>query len=148
MANGAVAAVSQSDGAGRFVRANRYVWLCLLLGVVASAIILAGCLPIRDLFLRLLQVPGPILPTARYFLTVFLWLLPIQSFFVIANALFRARRLVMVPLYAWGLAAVLNALGDFGFGLGYGGLPAFGAQAVAWSTFTSVTAGMAAARPR
>ena len=142
VANGAVAAVSQSDGAGRFARANRYVWLCLLLGVAASGAILACGLPFRDLFLRLLQVPDPIRPTARYFLTVFLWLLPIQSFFVIANALFRARRLVMVPLYAWGLSAVLNALGDFGFGLGCFGLPDFGFAGVAWSTFVSVTAGM------
>ena len=55
-----------------------------------------------------------------------MWLLPIQSFFVIANALFRARQLVMVPLFAWGLAAVLNAAGDFGFGLGWFGLPAYG----------------------
>jgi MATE family multidrug resistance protein len=142
VANGAVAAVSQSEGARRFVRANRYVWLCLQLGVAASATILIFGLAGRDLFLRLLQVPQPMLPTARYFLTVFLWLLPIQSFFVIANALFRAKRLVMVPLYAWGLAAGLNAVGDFGFGLGWWGLPDCGYAGVAWSTFLSVTAGM------
>uniref|UniRef100_I2PY82 Multidrug-efflux transporter n=1 Tax=Desulfovibrio sp. U5L TaxID=596152 RepID=I2PY82_9BACT len=142
VANGAVAAVSQSEGAGRLPRANRYVWLCLLLGVAASAAILFFGLASRDLFLRLLQVPAPMLPTARYFLTVFLWLLPIQSFFVIANALFRAKRLVMVPLYAWGLAAALNALGNFGLGLGYFGLPNLGYAGVAWSTFLSVTVGM------
>lgn len=142
VANGAVAAVSQSDGAGRTARSERYVWLCLLLAVAASAGILGLGLSSRSLFLSLLQVPEPMLPTARYFLTVFLWLLPIQSFFVVANALFRARRLVMVPLYAWGLAAVLNALGDFGFGLGYFGLPNHGYAGVAWSTFLSVTAGM------
>ncbi len=142
VANGAVAAVSQSEGARRFARADRYVWLCLVAGVTASAGILVAGMAGRELFLRLLSVPAPMLPTARYFLTVFLWLLPIQSFFVIANALFRARRLVMVPLYAWGLAAVLNAVGDFGFGLGAFGLPAFGSVGVAWSTFVSVTAGM------
>lgn len=142
VANGAVAAVSQSEGAGRFARANRYVWLCLLLGVAASAAILLFGLGSRSLFLRLLQVPEPMVPTADYFLTVFLWLLPIQSFFVIANALFRAKKLVMVPLYAWGLAAVLNAVGDFGLGLGLFGLPDFGYAGVAWSTFLSITAGM------
>ncbi|EHJ48077.1 MATE efflux family protein [Solidesulfovibrio carbinoliphilus subsp. oakridgensis] len=142
VANGAVAAVSQSEGAGRLPRANRYVWLCLLLGLAASAAILLVGLAGRELFLRLLQVPAPMLPTARYFLTVFLWLLPIQSFFVIANALFRAKRLVMVPLYAWGLAAALNAFGNFGLGLGYFGLPHLGYAGVAWSTFLSVTVGM------
>ncbi len=142
VANGAVAAVSQSEGAGRSARAVRYVWLCLLLGVAASALILVVGLAGRDLFLGLLQVPEPMRPKAAYFLTVFLWLLPIQSFFVIANALFRARRLVLVPLYAWGLAAALNALGDFGLGLGWFGLPECGYAGVAWSTFCSVTAGM------
>lgn len=142
VANGAVAAISQSEGGGRFARANRYGWLCLLLGVTASAAILLLGLAGRDLFLFLLRVPAPMLPAGRYFLTVFLWLLPIQSFFVIANALFRAKRLVMVPLYAWGLAAVLNAVGDFGFGLGSWGLPKCGSAGVAWSTFCSVTAGM------
>lgn len=142
VANGAVAAVSQSEGAGKHARANRYVWLCLLLGVGASLAILVVGLASRTLFLSLLQVPVQIVPTAQYFLTVFLWLLPIQSFFFIANALFRAKKLVMVPLYAWGLAAVLNALGDFGLGLGLWGLPDLGYAGVAWSTFVSVTAGM------
>lgn len=151
VASGAVAAVSQSEGAGRFVRANRYVWLCLELGVGASLGILLAGLAGRDLFLSLLHIPGPMLATARYFLTVFLWLLPIQSFFVIANAVFRAKRLVMVPLYAWGLAALLNGVGSFGLGLGWFGLPAWGAPGVAWSTFFSVTGGMLfnlAAMPR
>ncbi len=142
VANGAVAAVSQSEGAGRFARANRYVWLCLITGVAMSALILVVGLAGRDLFLSLLQVPAPMLPTARYFLHVFLWLLPIQYFFVIANAIFRAKKLVMVPLYAWGLAAALNAVGGFGLGLGYFGLPALGYKGVAWSTFVSVTGGM------
>ena len=142
VANGAVAAVSQAEGAGRHARANRYVWMCLILGVVASLAILAIGLACRSLFLSLLQVPQPMLPVARTFLTIFLWLLPIQSFFFIANALFRAKKLVMVPLYAWGLAAVLNALGDFGLGLGLWGLPDLGSAGVAWSTFFSVTAGM------
>ncbi|MFP5258846.1 MAG: MATE family efflux transporter [Acidobacteriota bacterium] len=142
VANGAVAAVSQSEGAGRHARANRYVWLCLLAGVAASAAILLFGLLTRDLFLRLLLVPESIVPMARYFLTVLLLLLPIQSFFIIANALFRARRLVMTPLFAWGLAAALTTLGDFGFGLGYFGLPEYGYAGVAWSTFCSITAGM------
>jgi MATE family multidrug resistance protein len=143
VANGAVAAVSQSEGAGRLARAGRYVWLCLLAGVAASVAVMALGLAFRDAFLGLLQMPAPIWDTARYFLTVLLLLLPIQSFFIIANALFRARRLVMTPLFAWGLAAVLNTLGDFGFGLGRFGLPDFGYAGVAWSTFFSVTAGMA-----
>lgn len=142
VANGAVAAVSQSEGAGKRLRANRYAWLCLLLGVAASGTILVAGLAGRTLFLSLLRVPESMLPTARYFLTIFLWLLPIQGFFFIANALFRAKRLVMVPLYAWSLAALLNACGDFGFGLGLWGLPRYGAAGVAWSTFVSVTAGM------
>ncbi len=143
VANGAVAAVSQSLGAGKTVRAGRYVGLSLLAGAAMSLVILGGGLLGRNLFLALLQVPPSMETVAGYILDVFLLLLPINYLFIIANAVFRAKKQVMIPLFSWAIAAALNAAGDFGLGLGWFGLPALGYKGLAWSTFLSISGALA-----
>ncbi|MBI4805706.1 MAG: MATE family efflux transporter [Desulfovibrio sp.] len=142
VANGSVAALSQSLGAGKTLRATRFGGLCLLSGVVLSGVILVGGLLSRDVFLTLLNVPADVYGPARDILNLFLWLLPINYLFLITNAVLRSHKLVMAPLYALAFSCALNAWLDFGLGLGWWGMPNLGYMGVAWSTFWAMTGGL------
>lgn len=142
VANGSVAALSQSLGAGRKLRAARFGGLCLLSGVLLSGVIVALGLPLKGLFLSLLNVPAEVRGPAASILGLWLWLLPINYLFLITNAVLRSHKMVMAPLYAMGLSCALNAWLDFGLGLGWWGMPAMGYMGVAWSTFWSMTGGL------
>jgi Na+-driven multidrug efflux pump len=125
VAGGGVAAITQSLGAGKILRAERYVGLCLLVAVVFGLIFPLVGLPTKDLFVRMLQVPQEIAPLTEYVLEIFLYALPPYYMLIVLNAVFRSRQQVMVPLYAMILVTVVNTLGDLGFGLGIG-LPGLG----------------------
>jgi len=141
LAGGGVAAISQSLGACRFRRAERYVGLALALGVLGGAVIMLLGFVLQDVFISLLHVPPPIEPVTQYFLSVYLLVLPGYYLLVVSNAVFRAYKWVHLPLYAMTLVTALNTLLDFGLGLGMWGLPNLGYKGVAWATFFSVWAG-------
>lgn len=141
VANGSVAAISQSLGACRFDRAKRYVGLSLALALGFGALLFIGGNALQGLFLRLLQVPTEIRPQTEFFLGVYLLILPCYYLFIVTNALFRARQEITVPLYAMILVTLVNTVGDFGLGLGWFGLPNLGYKGVAWATFASVSSG-------
>ncbi|PKN09799.1 MAG: MATE family efflux transporter [Deltaproteobacteria bacterium HGW-Deltaproteobacteria-8] len=143
VAGGGVAAITQSLGAGKILRAERYVGLCLLVAVVFGLIFPLVGLPTKGLFVRMLQVPQEIAPLTEYVLEIFLYALPPYYMLIVLNAVFRSRQQVMVPLYAMILVTVVNTLGDLGFGLGWFGLPRLGVTGVVWSTFWSISAGAA-----
>lgn len=140
-ANGAVAAISQSIGAGLLTRAIRYVGLCVMLGaVLGSAIFLIG-FPFRNGILTILHVPEEMRYVMEYFIEVFLYLVPIYYMLIITNAIFRAQKKVMLPLYSMIIVTVTNTIGDLGLGMGMWGFPDMGYKGLAWATFGSVTAG-------
>ncbi len=141
VSGGAVAAISQSLGAGRILRAERYTGLCLSIAAVSGLVFLAVGLPLRDLFVRALQVPQEIAPLTGYILEVFLFTLPPYYMMIMQNAVFRARQQVKIPLYTMILVTLANTLGDLGLGLGLWGLPKLGVQGIVWSTFFSVSLG-------
>jgi MATE family multidrug resistance protein len=143
VASGAVAAVTQSLGAGERLRADRYAVFCLTIAAVSGVALLAACLPFRGAILSALQVPESIAPLTRYVLLVYLLTMPSYYMMLMQGAIFRAQGRVMVPLYTVIVVAGLNTLGDFGFGLGLWGLPDLGVSGVVWSTFVSVSAGAA-----
>ncbi len=60
---------------------------------------------------------------------------------IITNAVFRARKQVMCPLYSMMTVTLLNTVLDIGLGLGWWGFPNIGFKGLAWATFGSVTAG-------
>lgn len=140
MANGSVAAISQSFGAGLVRRAMRYIGMVLILGLVCGSAIWFFGRVFKGQFLGILQVPHEILPIASYFLDVSLLLLPTYYLMVVSNAVFRAQKMVLIPLGSTAIAAIVNAITDLGFGLGWFGLPDFGFKGVAWATYASVSA--------
>ena len=143
VANAGVATISQSLGARLHRRAQRYVGLLFSLGLAMCLVIVVATLLWRENFLDLLSVPAPIRPITSYFLTVYVFLLPAQYLLVISNSVFRAHQLLRIPLVCNLVICLVNAWADFGFGLGYWGLPNFGYQGVAWATFISVSVGAA-----
>ncbi|EPR44520.1 MATE efflux family protein [Desulfovibrio sp. X2] len=142
VANGAVAAVSQSMGAGLRRRVQRYIGLVLVTGVLSGLCIFLVGLPIKHPVLAMLQVPKAVAPVMDVYYDVFLLLLPFYYVFIVCNALFRAQKRVMEPLYVIVLATIVNTIGDLGLGLGWWGFPNMGYRGLAWSTFGSITAGM------
>ncbi len=143
VANGSVAAISQSFGAGLVRRAMRYIGMVLMLGLLCGCVLWVVGRLCKWQFLAILQVPDEILPVASYFLDVFLLLMPTYYLMVVSNAVFRAQKLVLIPLASTAIAATVNAVTDFGFGLGWFGLPDCGFKGVAWATFASVSAATA-----
>ena len=140
-ANGSVAAISQSAGAGLFRRVQRYVGLGLEVGAILGLVLFLTGLLARPLLFSVLNIPQGVEEVARYLFNVYLFILPAYYLFIISNAVFRARKQVMCPLYAMILVTTVNTLGDLGFGLGYFGLPDLGYKGLAWATFFSVLTG-------
>ena len=112
LANGSVAAISQSSGAGLPRRIKRFVGLSLCLGLTTGLIIFGLGLYFDRHFLRLLQIPAPVMPMAEYLLQVSLYILPGYYLFTISNAFFRAQKIVTIPLYSMILVTVINTMGD------------------------------------
>lgn len=142
LANGSVAAISQSMGAGLIRRVQRYIGLGLEIGVILGLIFLVAGMLFRDAFLDLLQIPEEMMPVAAYLLKVYLYILPAYYLLIICNAFFRAQKKVMYPLFAMMIVTAVNTFGDFAFALGMWGFPDFGYKGLAWSTFASVLCGM------
>ena len=57
VANGAVAAISQSLGAGLIHRVKRYIGLCLILATILGGAFLFIGMPLKNLMLSALQIP-------------------------------------------------------------------------------------------
>lgn len=138
---GAMASVSQSLGAGRRKRGQRYAGLVITVAVGMALGLALVAYGTRGGILTLLQVPDTLHPLTTFFLTLVLMALPAQYVMSVSSTLFRATRNVMMPLLVVLVACVINVVGDLGFGLGWFGFPSFGAAGIAWSTLVAVYAG-------
>ncbi len=136
LGSGCMAAISQAVGAGRMVRTVRYVAMALLLsassGIVLAVLAYGG----RHAFFAFLQTPQDILPITLSYWNIVLCTLPLGYVFTTSSTLFRATRQVIPPVFVAVCMATGNVIGNLGFGLGYFGLPAFGYEGIAWTTFT------------
>ncbi|SDN51511.1 putative efflux protein, MATE family [Desulfonauticus submarinus] len=141
VANGSVAAISQSLGAGLEKRAKRFIGLGFQIGIIAGVIIVVFGNIFLDNLLTLLHLPTKIYPIGRYLLKVYLLIIPAYYLLLITNAFFRAQQKVIIPLFATMLVTLVNTIGDFGLGLGLWGLPSLGYKGLAWSTFASILTG-------
>lgn len=139
--SGAVASISQSLGAKKYIRAQRYiglvVFICLILGVCLTILGVIFQVP----FLEFVQTPESIFSIALMFFEVYLLALPGQYMLTIGSAVFRAVKSVYIPLYVAIIIGILNFIGDMAFGLGWWGCHAYGAIGIAWTTCISVSFG-------
>ena len=97
--SGAVASISQSLGACKFVRARRYVGLVTIGCIAIGSAIAVAASVWREPLLRLIQTPESIMPVAIMFLTATIWGIPGQYTLTIGAAVFRSAKMVLIPLY-------------------------------------------------
>ena len=133
IASGCMATVSQSLGAGLAVRANRYAGLIIMLSASMGTAVAGLALLGEPLIFSAMRVSGELRPALSVFFTAYCCQLPFYYVLIMVNSIFRAYKKVLLPLMTLCLMASVNMLGDLGFGLGFFGLPAFGAAGIAWT---------------
>jgi MATE family multidrug resistance protein len=135
VSSGATAAVSQSLGARKPLRAQRYVSSTVAGSIALGIVVALAGYWFGDGILALLMVPDDILPIARELWRVAMFTLPAQYLYAATGVVFRATRQVIPPLWVASLACVVNFFACLGFGLGYFDLPSFGYMGLAWTNF-------------
>lgn len=139
--NGGLAAMSQSLGARLFLRASRYVGLLFKTGALFCGLTLAVAYLFAPEILGLLRVPEEIYAQTLELWILFLPVLPASYLGFVTVAVFRAHKNVWIPLASAIVVCVVNAVADFGFGLGMFGLPDLGARGLIYASIVSVTLG-------
>ncbi|GFH62665.1 MAG: MATE family efflux pump [Candidatus Desulfovibrio kirbyi] len=126
ISSGATAAISQSLGALKILRAQRYIVTTvagtLTLGIAVSLI--GFCF--EDAILRLLFVPDSIYSITLEIWRITLLTLPANYLYSATSVIFRATRQVLPPLWIAAFTCLLYLLACLTFGLGYFGMPAYG----------------------
>ncbi len=138
---GAMAAVSQSIGAGRRQRARRYSGLVIVYAVVMAVLLAGAGYVFRYQIMAMLQVDESMLDLAVTFFMFILAALPFQYTHYLSTTLFRATKEVIKPLFIIIVIACFNIFGDFAFGLGYFGFEAQGGRGIAFATWLSYVLG-------
>lgn len=144
LGSGGMASVSQSMGAKKPWRAQRYVGLVLCSCIAIAVLLAGGVYAFREPVLGILQTPDRLAAVTEYFLGVTLLGLPFFYLVQVGGVLFRAARQVIAPLIILLVSCVINVVGDLCFGLGWLGCPAFGMEGIAVSTLVAnaLAAGM------
>ena len=141
LVNGGIAAMSQSLGARLPRRTTRYVGLLFKLTLSCGLLaVLLGHL-FREELLHLLGVSEEIFPLTLELWTLLLFALP-PSFLNYASVVtFRSHKNVWIPLGTMSIVCLVNLVADLGFGLGWFGMPAFGARGIIWATIIAISLG-------
>lgn len=133
ISSGATAAITQSLGMGKVLRAKLYiaatVWGSFFLGILMAI----PAWVFTDQILRVIHAPDSIFPMCREIWHVALFGLPLQYVYSCTGVMFRATRMVFPPLWVAVLVCVVNLIGALGFGLGWFGLPDYGYIALIWT---------------
>jgi len=133
VSSGATAAVSQSLGALKVMRAQRYIGTtvigCLGLGFVVA---LAAAF-FSNGILRMLMVPDSIMPQTRDMWAVSMLGLPAQYLYASTGVMFRATRQVLPPLWVAAGVCLCNLMACLGLGLGWFGMPNMGYMGLIWA---------------
>lgn len=141
LVNGGVAAMSQSLGAKLQRRADQYVGLLIKVAALFCLLTMAAGLLFRRELLVLIKVPDAIFPLTLDLWVLLLAILPASYLSITTAAVFRARKMIWVPLSSGIVVCAVNAVGDFGLGLGWFGMPELGGRGLIWASIGAVTAG-------
>ena len=141
LCNGGIAAMSQSLGAKLPLRATRYIGLIFQGAAILCVLTLFLGYFFRTQIFNLLDVPEALRSITDKLWVILLMVIPWNYVVIISTSIFRAHKNVWIPLGSGIVVCILNAFFDFGFGLGYFGLPNFGAEGIAYASLFAVFAG-------
>lgn len=134
LSSGATAAISQSIGMGRMLRARLYISATVLGSLVLGFLMAIPGWYFGDEILWIIQTPPEIMPICRDLWFVAILGMPLQYVYFSTGVMFRATRMVIPPLYVAAIVTAANLVGCLGFGLGWFGLPAQGYMAIIWTS--------------
>lgn len=141
ISSGATAAISQSIGMGRMLRARLYISTTVFGSVILG---IATAIPgwiFGDSILSLIRTPEAIMPLCRELWHVSILGLPLQYVYFSTGVMFRATRMVIPPLWVATLVCIANFIGSLGFGLGWFGFPAYGYMGLIWTSVATQAIG-------
>lgn len=133
ISSGATAAITQSIGMGKMLRARLYITTTVVGSLILGALMAIPALLFSDQILSLLHLPEEIRPIGKQIWQITAISLPLQYVFSATGVLFRATRQVFPPLWVALLILILNFFGCLGFGLGRFGMPDYGVQGMIWA---------------
>ena len=142
LANGGVAAISQSLGARLYSRAERYVGLMFKLGGVLCVIIVFFAYVLRHQIMWAVQVPDTILGLTIELWELYIYIIPAQFLVSLSIAVFRAHKQVWLPFFSSMVVCSINVVGSCGLGLGWFGLPELGARGIVASSIIALWVGV------
>lgn len=141
LVNGGVAAMSQALGARLPLRAERYTGLLFKTGAFFCLLTVGAGWIFAEEMLSLLSVPESIFDLTLELWLLYLPILPASYLGFLTIAVFRAHKKVSIPLVSIIVVCAVNAVADFGFGLGMFGLPNMGARGIILASILSLSAG-------
>lgn len=141
ISSGATAAISQSIGMGRMLRARLYITTTVIGSLLLGIIVAIPAWHFGDPVLRLLQTPDEVMPITREIWRVSVLGIPLQYIYFSTGVMFRATRLVMPPLFVAAIVCAANFFGTLGFGLGWFGLPTCGYMGLIWTSVATQAIG-------
>lgn len=139
--SGCMATVSQALGRKNSRRASRYSFLILGISLAAGCCVAAFGLLLLPFICNLSLIPDDLRAPAFVFGLAYALQVPFFYCMIMLNSIFRAHKLVWLPLCTLFAVCILNYIGSAGFGLGLFGMPKTGYPAIAWATFISAVTG-------
>lgn len=143
ISSGATAAISQSIGMGRLLRARLYISTTVFGSLVLGVIVALPGWYFGDGILRLIQTPEEIMPVCESIWNISILGLPLQYVYFSTGVMFRSTRLVLPPLAVAIIVCAATFFGALGFGLGWFGLPAYGYRGLIWTNVACQALGAA-----
>lgn len=141
VASGATAAISQSMGMRKLLRARLYISSTVFGSIILGLLMAGPAWFFGDQILWLIRTPREIQPICRELWPIFAFSLPMQYVYFASGVIFRATRMVRPPLLVATVVCITNYIGALGFGLGWFGLPAYGYLGLMWTGVVTQTLG-------